>query len=274
MRNLNGLNRVVVPNQKSDQLAFTLSSWNTASSPHYSSLQFHQIAPHIDLHGQDILCLQELHLPQVKLERSLLDALHTTAITHCHNAILTKFPVVHAREITALEEHPRGPFESVQVLNLNICGRTVVVYNCHLPIVGVGLAERMTFLQQILADANSHDLPAVICGDLNTTLPIDGWRRRLVKFVHGIPQHSMHHNSQYYEGDERWLALEILSDAGFSEVFPMTQATWAFPRTSMEPLGLKLDWICVRGLTCLDSDVGRYISDHRRLNTTLTFQAN
>lgn len=257
----------------SSKSTFTLSCWNVASTPHYTSIPFSRVLPHINLEAQDVLCLQEIAQPAQKLHPELLAHLHTQTCEQSDNAVLTQFPVLTNRDIapTCRVVNRVKPLEAIQALEVEVFGRPVVIYNCHLPIIGVGLFERMQLLELVLEEAKGHDHPTVLCGDLNTALPGDGFGRWLTQAVHRVPRQSMYFRDQYHPADERHLANDLLSRAGFSEVFPLEQATWAIPGTRIEPYSMKLDWVSLRGLDDVSRGMDGYVSDHRRLNTTLRF---
>ncbi len=251
---------------------FSLASWNVANTPHYSSLPFSRVEPHIQLAAQDVLCLQEFGSHH-KVSRRLQPYLHGQQGSHSHNAILTSLPVLENFSLTPCVDHPVYPIEDIQVTRLLIGGVEVMIYNCHLPIVAAGLSHRIPLLQQILAHADGHQLPAAVCGDLNTTIPPAGWRRWLVQLVHRVPSKTLVIERQSWLDDEKHLASQMLQAAGFMEVFPIDQPTWAFPRTSWEVFGLKLDWISIRGMSVVSSCLQGYTTDHRKLGVTLTLPA-
>ncbi len=251
-------------------MSFTLASWNIATTPHWSSVGMSHVEPHIGFERQDILCLQEFATTDA-LDESITPYLYTQAAQPSHNAILTRYRVLETLDLPVPVKDPRVCFEPVQMARLEVQGRELMVYNCHLPIIHAGFAHRLPMLRGVLEHASQHSLPSVICGDLNSTLPAAGWRRLLVRLVHRVPAAALRVDESLYVGDERELVNDELEAAGFAEAFALPQATWAFPRSRFEPLSLKLDWVSVRGLTIIDACFDDYVTDHRRLFVTLGF---
>ena len=121
-----------------------------------------------------------------------------------------------------------------------------------------------------MTDAQNHDGPVIICGDMNVTIPPIGWKRTVAMLWHQEPRNEMYINGELIKQDERELFHAQAQKGGFTETFNIRTATWSpFKTKHFEPGELKLDWFLTKNMTVTKSSLSDYISDHRSMNVEI-----
>jgi len=261
---------------------FSVLTWNVQGVKNYTQTDFEDVAPLIDKTSADILCLQEM--PHAKSKINMLKNIYSYDICipkvnsnyvhadlqskkHNYNIILSKFPIIRTGEI----EFPKMKkiiLENILWADINIRGSIVRVYNCHLAIIGVGIAERVRQLRQVLNHAKKCKTPTIMCGDMNTATPETGMRRKVIKWLHDVPDDSMVIDGKIYDKDERFLFSSLAKHHGFRDALRINVSTWALPHTSFQMFNLKLDWFLIREIHSLKVRYGKYVSDHKPILVT------
>ncbi len=226
-----------------------------------------------------IVVLQEMHDAEIKLAQDqrfseyhifipvLNSKIHHGKKGFNSNVILSKFPIVAAREIVFPDTKKNT--ENCTCVDIEVERQIVRIYACHFPVFGVGAATRLTYLKYITSDAAAHAGPVIICGDLNTAIPASGSRRIMVRLWHQVFRSELLVAGQVPKEDERFLLKEALESSGFHDVLDIDMPTWSpFKSNRLELFGLKLDWLAVKGAHVETVEVGEYISDHRSILTT------
>ncbi|MBI2409431.1 endonuclease/exonuclease/phosphatase family protein [Candidatus Kaiserbacteria bacterium] len=243
---------------------FSVFSWNTQGASQIEK-NFNRIAPIIDRESGDIFCLQECKAARGKITqlRNCKDYERIISSNpRNHNIILSRLPVLHHEELP----FPKSGGEALEpVLYADIGVRTGIVriYNCHFGITGIGIRGRLAQLRHVAHHAENFPGPVIICGDMNTTVPAAGWKRRLVEWFHEEPDEEMHVGGRYIDSDERYIFAEEANRLGFTEAFPLLKATWSVFYTSWQFLHLKLDWFLTKNLHVINARFGNYLTDHR-----------
>ncbi len=248
-------------------MKFSVVTWNIQGTKHFTHTRFDKIEPVLDQIPADILCLQEAQSIIMNPAHSgRFASVHAVlpANTIDHNVILSNLTVVSKGGI-AFPFSWKKPAEKTVWITVQAGGKNVKIYNCHFAIIGIGPAERAQQLEIVIADANKHQGPVIICGDFNTTIPPAGLGRKIVQFFHREPNESIQIAGQIFLSDERYPFLKMAQREGFQEVTDITQATWCVSPLKCELFHLKLDWFLVRDLVASRVVLGDYISDHRSL---------
>ena len=222
----------------------------------------------------DIICLQEAsqYLPQ-KIDKYLQEIDYNLVNNENKksnwNIIASKFPIVNSGEVflengdginsRRIKRYP----SSCLWADCKIDKSLIRIYNCQFRIRGIGIQERIYFLNSILEHAQSTPHPVIICGDMNTTIPKQGFARKIVELVHNEPDSSMQSDGKYQPQDERFIFNSVAEKFGFQEILDLTRSTWALPYTSWELFRLKLDWFFIKNIECRKYSLGKYITDHR-----------
>lgn len=254
-------------------------TWHIIDKTFFSELsrkKIHkQIIKFIDLNNPDIICLQEApqYLPHNLDEYLQKVGYHWTGDRSGKksnfNIIASKFPFINSGEV--ILENADNVTSKRMSTSLSVClwvdcsiGESLMrIYNCQFRIRGTGIDERISFLKDILKHAESINHPVVICGDMNTTIPKQGFARKIVELVHNEPDSSMYSDGEYHPHDERFIFNSVAEKFGFREVSDLNRATWALPYTSWELFKLKLDWFFIKKVECKKYFLGQYITDHR-----------
>jgi len=272
-------------NGKTDYV-FQVLTWNVQGIKNYTRTAFDDVAPVIDSFSADILCLQEMPRARdqlVKLKR--IRAFHccissfnnrclqpsATPEPFNHNIIVSRYPIKKWGELRFPRTITKQYLEHVTWADITIRGRTIRVYNCHLAIIGVGIRERQQQISFIFKHAHTFPGPVIICGDMNTTIPKKGIKRRLVQWLHDEPDASMIVNGRCMDGDERYSFSNLAKNFGFNDALKITESTWALPPTGYQLFNLKLDWFFTRNIRTNKILYGKYISDHKPIRVTCSF---
>jgi len=251
---------------------FTVTSWNAQGTSRWN-LDFKKAVNFLGTIESDFYCLQEI--PNAKGKLPIMERLRLphsvipdedNAHSFNNSIILSKIPIVKSGEIV-FPYNPH-PYERVLWTDIQIADHTIRIYNCHFKIHRAGIAERLHQLEIVLQHAKNAPSRAIICGDMNTTIPASGWRRRVVEWFHEEPDTSMIVQGKYIGEDERYLFLSKAAAAGFKEADTSLSATWRIYNTPWELFNLKLDWLLYRNLEIQDFKLGPYFSDHRPLIAT------
>ena len=265
------------------------STWHLIRKTFLSGLSrrviYGKMKPFLNDDLSDILCLQEAlpYLPNGL--KSHLQNLGFSSISHADSAkgnstlIASKFPIIDSGEImletpddfptkNSVDPSPR----TCLWVDCDINGSRLRVYTCQLRIRGMGIQERLMFLERILSHAQQITYPVIVCGDMNTTIPKQGLARSIVRFIHNEPDDSMVVDGTYHALDERYAFHSVAQRFGFRENIDVEKATWALPYTSWELFGLKLDWFLTKGIERTEYSFGPYISDHRPISVVLSIQ--
>jgi len=185
------------------------------------------------------------------------------------NVILSRFPIVTSGVINLAETFAK-PSGKVLWADIKIGDKTIKVYNCHFGIVGSGPRTRIESLKIILQDSKKYSLPTIICGDLNTTIPARGWKRKITQWFHNEPDSSLFTEGKYPDDDERYSLLAVAEQDGFQETTDINRTTWVVSSLNLEIFRLKLDYFLVKGLKANKSLLSGYISDHRSIFTLMS----
>jgi endonuclease/exonuclease/phosphatase family metal-dependent hydrolase len=247
---------------------FSVLSWNiqgewnlTGHTPH------RKIRPHLLNSTADIIALQECkNAKKLFKDPEVLQNYHSFIPASNHSIILSKYPILRAAEVMFPRWNRKGNLESCSRADIQIGHAAVRIYNCHFQIVRAGPALRLKQLEYLLADAQNHRGPIILCGDLNTTIPQNGWNRRIIKNWHMQPKRDMVVDGKFMEHDERELINRAAANYGFREVADLSIPTWsAFKTKRWEVFKLKLDWFMVKGLNVAGYKLGQYVSDHKAI---------
>jgi len=127
-------------------------TWNVQGRKLMYDTPFTNIMPFLESSPAEIMCLQEI--PDAHRKLSLLKYIGQYYIAipqhnnnepteeHNHTAILSKYPIVKTGEITYDNLKKNKPVEKSSWADLQINGKTLRLYNCHLGIRGCGIKER------------------------------------------------------------------------------------------------------------------------------------
>ncbi len=234
---------------------------------------YKKIIKFLDSVSPEVLCFQEATKYFPELRNYLFNRGYALKFDHDKinnsNLIASKIPILNYG-ILAVEKQddsfthkiPRHVRSCVWV-DCKLAETSVRIYNCQFRIRGVGMKERLECLNNVLQHAKSVNLPIIICGDMNTTLPSQGFARNIVKFVHAEPRSSMYIDGVYRTQDERYIFSALANDFGYVDALDIGCSTWALPYTSWELFSLKLDWFLVKDVRSTDYRLGEYITDHR-----------
>jgi endonuclease/exonuclease/phosphatase family metal-dependent hydrolase len=235
-------------------------SWNIGGSKYYTQTSFKKVAPILENSQADIFCLQEAQdipeelaiLPNLKKLNPVFPNDQSN-----RNIILSRLPIMSSGELDFPEKITPN-LEKVTWANIQLENKILKIYNCHLEITGIGPQQRIEQLQIILQDATNHSGPVIICGDMNTTLPRSGWKRKIISLFHAEKS-----NSFVSYQDERYEFLKTAEAIGFLEAIDIKKTTWSIMPLKWEFGSLKLDWFLIRDLKSPQITLGNYISDHR-----------
>lgn len=242
----------------------SILSWNIQGSPNFPRTFFWRVAPRIRQTPASVICLQEGLSILSHQERVVPFDSHQPVIGS-GNIIFSRYELVNAGTLDfPISLFPQLNLEQVAWSDLRLDTRILRLYNCHLGIRGIGPSQRAQQLGRVLAHARHHEGPAIICGDMNTTIPAAGLRRRIVQIFHSEPDGTMHVDGEPFTSDERYPFARLAEQHGFREAIDMQASTWAIsPQLNWEIFDLKLDWFFVRGMDLPKITLGDYISDHR-----------
>lgn len=255
-------------------------SWNIQGDTNITGhTSLAKIKPHLLETTADILVLQEALHAQTMLSNIGLARAYYTFVPESntkpktgfnHSVVLSTYPIEEASEIMFPNWGQQRYLESVTKADIRIDTHILRIYNCHFPIFRAGIATRVKQLEYVLADSLTHTGPIIICGDLNTTTPKEGWRKKIIQTWHMQPSADRMVYGKEVTVDERELFNTILSTYGFTEVLNLTTSTWSpFKTKHWELFNLKLDWFMIKNLTPINYTLGRYVSDHRPIEVRL-----
>jgi endonuclease/exonuclease/phosphatase family metal-dependent hydrolase len=252
-------------------MKFSMISWNVQGTKHYTSTKFQKIRPILENSQADIFCFQEgqgilNHREDIKWKKNLRYEAFLED-SEGGNLILSRFPIIQSQNITFqhLNKRPSG---KVIRADVKIEEKIVRIYNCHFGIVGIGPRERAKSLKTIIKDSETTSGPIIICGDLNTTIPAKGWRRRIIQSFHKEPPENPMDNPEFFDKDERYHIQDIARRYGFRDNLKITQSTWSLP-FRFEFAKLKLDWFLTKGVEGVSCTLNKYVSDHRMISADL-----
>lgn len=244
---------------------FSILNWNIEGSKYYTSTKLSKITPHLEKSGADIFCLQEAHELREKLPYlNKLQGLNCVFPENKEdrNIILSKFPITASGELS-FPTSINALLEKVIWADIKINEKIIRIYNCHLEVIGVGPKQRVDQLKFVLEAAKQHDGPVIICGDMNTVIPLAGIGRKIIQLFHKVTNDNLISDKQYSHQDERHLFLQTAQQAGLNETIDLLKSTWCIMPLRWEIFSLKLDWFLVRNIKTPEISLGRYVSDHR-----------
>ncbi len=248
-------------------MQFSVLTWNIHGKRHITKTNFSEVIPALESIQTDILCLQEAEESRDRLHKihalSEFEQVFPTT-GYNQNVILSRFPVLAHGDVV-FPKLVNTWLENALWADIAVSGTVVRVYNCHFGIVGAGPSSREQQLHCICDHAESHSGPVIVCGDLNTTIPKQGFRRKLVQLFHLQPEKKMKIDGKKFNHDERYGLVKVAERRGFREVTDITQATWRVYPFNWELFNLKLDWFLVRGLDTHGVHMYPYITDHRAI---------
>ncbi|MBI5421323.1 MAG: endonuclease/exonuclease/phosphatase family protein [Parcubacteria group bacterium] len=258
----------VIPQEK-----LSILSWNIQGGPYFPQTNFKRIAPALNASSAGVLCLQESQIIQSHTALVPEPGVYHKVIPERFvdgNSIHSRFPIEAFGEIIFPSSIKLGyEFERALWADIRYGSSIIRIYNCHLAIRGVGPKERAEQFQHILLHARNHQGPTIVCGDMNTTIPMAGFRRRIVQLFHGEPNGSMQIDGKLFSEDERYPFVVLARSEGFAEAINLNSSTWSLsPRLGWEVFHLKLDWFFVRNFELPNITLGGYISDHRLVFAT------
>jgi len=247
---------------------FSVLDWNIQGNKYYTRTNLKKIRPFLEETTADIICLQEGKEVVEKLN-SFTKIKNYYCVSSSENedganVILSKFPVVSSGIIVCPNFANKFSGKAIWA-NIQIGDKIVKIYNCHFGIIGVGPQERAKALKFIINDSKSNQGATIICGDFNTTIPAQGWKRKFVRWFHNEPKESLLVDEELGSKDERYYFNEIAKKENFCEVTEITKSTWSILRIKWEIFHLKLDWFFVRGLETPKIVLNKYVSDHRAI---------
>src|SRR5581483_11689728 len=259
--------------------------WNVQGRGRWMTTPFDKILPELVKNKADIICLQEMtdaekkfsglrqfekynfFIPEFNLRRD------SRKEGFNHNILLSRFPIARAAEL-AFPFFPKKlvPLERAMWADLRIGGQNLRIYNCHFIIRLAGMATRLKQLEFILADAQKHKGPTIICGDMNVATPKQGISRQIIKSWNRWPKEELYFMGEPVRHSEKEAFARLIKQYGFAEILDMNVPTWSFLKTDfLEKPKLKLDgffvnkldWFLVKNLNLVEARLGEYISDHR-----------
>jgi len=243
-----------------------LLSWNIEGTKYYTSTSFKKIKPILETTEADILCLQEGQEFLAKLKEFTkfknFDHIFSHLDSDGLNIILSKFPIILHGEIS-LPLRIKTPPGKVLWADIKVNKEIIKIYNCHFGVVGVGPRERANLLKYIFNDSKKYFGPVIICGDLNTTIPASGLKRKIVQLFHKEKNSSLLTSGKYPRADERYSLLNIANKSGFKEAIDISKSTWCLKFLGLKLFKLKLDWFLTRNIKVNKVVLSDFISDHR-----------
>lgn len=258
----------------------SILSWNIQGDTNITGhTRFSKVKPYLQATPADILILQEALHAQTLLSSIGSLRPYNTYIPESntrpkngfnHSVVLSSYPIQAASELVFPDWGQQRYLENVTKVDVHIGKHILRIYNCHFPIFRTGIATRVKQLEYVLADSLTHTGPTIICGDLNTTTPKDGWRKRIIQTWHMQPGIDAMVDGVKVKTDERELFNTILRRHDFTEVLNIDTPTWSpFKTKNWELFDLKLDWFAVKDLVVVDYTLGKYVSDHRSIKVQL-----
>lgn len=220
----------------------------------------------------EILCLQELPIEVLVFKNAAFLSKYKVvevrnSFVGASTTILSKLPIVNEGTVTfpqipdnTVTRPSECPWADIQVDN-----GLIRIYNCRFQIRDIGIKERLQFLSIVLEHSRELARPVIVCGDMNTTVPRKGWKRRIVQIVHREPDKSMFVNGREYTRDERHIFNRKAQEYNFREIIGLDKSTWSVPYTCIKLFRLKLDWFLVRGVEPINVTIGPCITDHKPL---------
>lgn len=248
-------------------MGFSILNWNIEGSKYYTRTSFKKISPNLKESTADIFCLQEAQEIKEKISTfSNIEKFNYVFQNNINdrNVILSRFPVKSSGELS-FPDTISASLEKAIWADIEIDGKTVRIYNCHLEIVGVGPKQRAEQLKHILNDAKKHIGPVIICGDMNTTVPAAGLKRKFIQWFHKVATKNIVLDENHIHNDERHSFIKIAEQEGFIEATDISKATWCIMPLRWEIFKLKLDWFFIRDIEKPKISMGNYISDHRSI---------
>ncbi len=192
-------------------MQFSVLTWNIHGKRHITKTSFSKIVPALENIHTDILCLQEAEEARERLHkiRALWGfELVTPSRGYNQNVILSRFPVLNQGDVV-FPKFVNTWLENALWADIAVSGTVLRVYNCHFGIVGAGPSSREQQLGYIFDHAESHNGPVIVCGDLNTTIPRQGLRRKLVQLFHLQPEKKMNVGGKKFDHDERYELVKV-----------------------------------------------------------------
>jgi endonuclease/exonuclease/phosphatase family metal-dependent hydrolase len=247
---------------------FSILTWNIHGKRSVTKTSFAKIAPALEELEADIMCFQEAHEMRERL--STIPALHTRHRVEPRagfnqNLILSRLPISERGELSFPELSMRQ-LERALWADIPVGSKVVRIYNCHFGIFGSNSTVRAHQLRFVLNHAESHSGPVIVCGDLNTTIPLKGMQRKMVQFLHMQPTNSLYVEGEHVVEDERYAFMKIAERHGFREATDISQPTWRVAPFTWELFKLKLDWLLVRDVETPRVVLHPYISDHKAIH--------
>jgi len=254
-------------------MTFKVLDWNIQGRKYYTSTNLSKIVPILEGVDADILCIQESQdlkkqLPNITALRSYYPVLAQNEGWN-DNLILSRLPVLSSGDLS-FPSTTETVLEGALWADIDVSGHVLRIYSCHMGIIGLGPKDRIRQLEHVLEHSSTHVGPAIICGDMNTTIPPAGIRRKIVQWFHREPDDSIPVNGQNFISDERYVFAEIAERAGFRESIDITKSTWCIPPLCFELFDLKLDWFLVRDVKVQNVALSDYVSDHRSVTAECT----
>ena len=266
---------------------FSILSWNVHGRGREITTPFKVVLPRLIQNESDIICLQEMTDAETKFSDVSEFAAYNVFIPAYnrrrdsrkigfnHNVLLSKYPIVSAEEL----EFPKFsnmpiPMERAVRADIRIGETTLRVYNCHFVLRLAGMATRLAQLEFILADAQNHKGPIIVCGDMNAATPKAGMSRQILKWWARWPREELHFMGRQVQRSEKEIFQQQIEKHGFKEILDLSQPTWSFFRFDIwQQLQLKLDWFLVKNLNTVEATLGEYLTDHRPISVKCKIMA-
>lgn len=252
-------------------------SWNTQGKVNVTGFtRYKKIIPHITESAADIIALQEVHNAEQRLanDRALREyhifiprrnkRSNNRTTGYNSNVILSRYPLLDAREVVFPREHERAQVENCSRADIQVENQIVRMYSVHFPIYRTGAATRLRLLEFLIEDASLHSGPVIICGDLNTASPKAGLKRVIIHAWHRPQRQDLYIKGAKIHTDERDLFAQSIRTHGFTETLDIDTPTWSpFKSRHLELFGLKLDWFIIKNMHVERYTLGTYVSDHK-----------
>lgn len=253
----------------------------------FYSMRFDKVAKLVEKKENDIYCFQEITKSKKdKLTKEVFDGNFFVSRKYIpsdfarknHNVTLSKYEFIDAGEIyydkkaNKIEVHDtKHAYSIVLFSDLMIHGRKVRIYNCHLQVKRIGINQRFSIIKEVLEHAQKFDGYVIITGDMNTIVPQNSKRRKLMKLFQRYPEISNFIDGKYVEISEKYVILDLVKSMGYKSVLDIDEVTWKIPFFNIGLFKFQLDWVIYRGFTKTEYRFDKYPGDHKPINVKLFF---